>query len=345
MIRQTKNKSYSVLMMTAAMLLVACEHTELANKPSDRQVPLVLNSGISTQTTRAFDATWDANDQIGVFTTVANTPSFITYSGDNLDANKPYKTASLFNTNGTSYQTFSPTDGDIYLPADGSAVDVYAYYPYADGISDSNPFSITLTPQTTANQKAIDILTAKATKCSDNTNPIDIDHNNTRLLFTHCLSKVIIKVKKGEGYADDDLSGSNISGVQLTGQPTTAEFKPIAQELRITGTASTAISVQELESGDADFDNSADVLHTYRAIILPNDDTTNPATSGTQRQIIFSVGSITYTYNVTQTFSPAQQTTFTITLAATEISVSAAITPWAHATPVEPENPLYPDEY
>lgn len=344
------NRMKQSLLLPVALLLGACEQKtlEMPDMPDhNAPVPLQLSSGISTATTRAFDSSWESGDQIGVFTTKAGSKTNITQSGSWADENIAYKVTTGAETyHGTpgsyTYQAFESSDATkkIYLPADGADVDVYAYYPYTDGVSDAAPLNITIpTSQSDANQKSIDVL--KASALTTASAPIDIDHTTAQLLFTHVMSKVLVYVKVGEGYAKSDIQG-NITSVVLTGQPTKATFAPIVQSLTIK-TGNHNITMLPLTTGDRDLVTDADVIHCYRAIILPNDATNNPVTNGTERQLIFSVGDVTYTYNIKQNFVGGTETAFFIKLGAEEIIVEASIQPWTEAPVVTPPNSLTPD--
>lgn len=357
------NMKHTFLFATA-VLLAACSHQDEADEQRPA-VPLQLCSGISTTVTRAFDTTWESGNAIGVFTTEAGT-STLTRSGSQNDENIGYQTsveADTYNqeTSQYTYSAFTSVSPDkkIYMPVNGTSVDVYAYYPYTQSVTATTPLSINIpTTQTAANQKTVDVL--RAVKESTTEQPINIDYPSADLLFSHVMSKVIVYVKTGTGYSDSELTGSNISSVQLTGQPTAATFAPVTPisntPLSITA-GSAAITMQEItDTSDPDYrttytytpEGSQDavtfsgIIHCYRAIILPNG-TNNAATSGSERQIKFRVGSLDYTYNITQTFKPGQQTVFTITLAAEQITVTAAITDWTYNT-IEPDKPLLPTQ-
>ena len=354
-----------VLLLTSAAILAACDAKEMVTPdgpvPVRDKVPLQIVSGIGS-TTRAFDSSWDATDSIGVFTTVAGSGT-ITMSGTYNDENIRYDIASAAETYNESaeegernkYKGFAPhSEGSqIYLPADGSNVDVYAYYPWTNGVTASSPLAISIpTSQTLANQKKTDVLMAETLTDLTNNKPINIDHPSVSLLFRHILSKVIIKVKVGTGYGETDLKDR--IDVKITGQPINATFQPVGQSFAITTLTEdfTDIIPYEIpkpvgvETPDPDYDSS--VLYTYRAILLPNDNTTNPA-SNTNRKIVFTVGDketpgaaqITYDYDITTNFVENQQITFTLTLAATGITVEAAITPWTISN-INPEDSLLP---
>ena len=373
-----------IFLITAAIVMMACDTKDVVIPeeplPARDKVPLQLFSGINMDTpmakSRAHDTSWDANDMIGVFTTVAGSgtdsehPYIITKSGSQDDANITYKITNSQetwvydtskNTYKNSYKAFAPSDDDvqIYLPADGSNVDVYAYYPRTEGVTVSAPLPITIpggetTAQTLAEQKTVDVMKAKVlTDLTDpnNPKPINIDNTTAQLLFSHVLSKVIVKIKAGTGYSDSDLEGEKVGSVQLLGQPKQATFNPISQELAIPENPTTGtITMLELglsansTTNDPDYvayDETNRILHTYRAIILPNGEN-NPVTTGTQRQIRFNVGQTYYLFDVTQQFDPGQETIFTITLAATGITVEAAISDWTSQA-ITPATPLYPE--
>lgn len=358
------NKLNKTLLLISAAMLLACDGKESAGPeptPARDKVPLQIVSGIGS-TTRAFDSSWESTDAIGVFTTVAgsNNPYVVTMSGAYNDENIKYVfngTAGNTQTGGNAtdgytytYQGFTPAaaSSQIFLPADGSDVDVYAYSPWTNGVKASSPLAISIpTSQTLDNQKATDVL--KASLASTESAPIDIDHYTVQLLFRHVLSKVIVKLKAGTGYNESDLS--DLTEVKFAGQPVSATFAPITQALTITDANQDVVAYQ-LQSGDPDFSSETGVIHTYRALLLPNDET-NLFTK-TTRKIVFTVGSgsntITYYYDLYNSNNPTsgspivfgsgQVTTFTITLQATGVSITAAITDWTEVTSV-PETPLY----
>ena len=376
------NSQKIILLSVASVLLTACSTRELddTERPSQQlTVPLQLSSGIKVSITRAFDTTWDIGNAIGVFTTVAGSgsdnehPYIITKSGSYNDENIGYQINTEENTyvsNAYVYKDFIPVNSSqqVYLPANGSTVDVYAYYPYKPGVTLSSPLSITIpgteSAQTLAEQKAVDVLSAKKQSTIDA--PIDIDHYTVQLLFEHMMTKVIVYVMSGAGITDSELTGNGVSSVQLLGQPTSATFAPVSRTLDITtpGSSST-ITMQEIEYNaedpDPDYrsnpltytkykddspevvDWTKNVLHVYRAIVLPNNDSTNQASS-TARKIRFNVGQTTYTYSIPadKPFESGKQICFAVRLAATGVTVEAAIKNWTSET-YSPD-PLYPDE-
>ena len=350
-----KANDRTLIVALAAMLLAtltACQHDKLIEReqptPTALQVPLRLTSGILSTVTRAYDSSWEANDEIGVFTVKAGTTD-VTRSGTYEDANIRYRLSGSAGNTATgsagsytyTYQGFVPVDKvtngsqeedkKIYLPIDGSNVDVYAYYPY-DNAATASGKSITLeTSQTLAGQKGYDLMSAKADKCSDGTYPINLDHTTTQLLFRHELSKVLIKIKVGTGYTETDLAHV---AVELQDQATTATFHPLTRTLDIDGATSTIVPYKLL-TGDPDYSKLGDSYYIYRALVMP--------TTSASGSINITVGSETtasFSYNFPQALPAGYETVFTLTLQATGMIVTAAITPWSESSSV-PETPLY----
>lgn len=342
-------------LLTAVPLFMACQQTDEI-QPVDRQsVALRLTSGIIGVQTRAVDASWESGDEIGVFTTSAETQT-VTYSGTQLDENMRYITTG---TTGTA--SFTAVDGDIYLPVNGNPVDVYAYYPYSSTVNATTPLSFTIpADQSAANApatKTYDVMkgSAKSTTLA----PIDIDHETATLSFTHCLSKVLIKLKVSGTYTYNDIY-NKVNSIQLTGQPTAATFAPVSQELTISTASETikAITAKLLESSDPDYEaydeEGTAIIHTFRAFVMPNDATSNPANTSIDvtvnpHLILFNIGAgagVEYKYPITYTLRAGYQTTFTITLGPTGIKVDATIVPWSTdgtSGVISPQDP-YDDE-
>lgn len=349
---KVNDRTLITLLLSVATLLTACDTKDFGDTDTpakDKKVPLQLVSGITTTVTRAYDSSWETGDKIGVYTVKAGSTasSDVTRSGTYEDSNIAYvlsgtagETASGSAGSYTyTYQEFTAADDisetdsaekkQIFLPIDGSNVDVYAYYPY-DNTATSSAVSVTLpTVQDLTNQKACDLMAAKALSANS---PINIDHTSAQLLFQHMLSKVIIRVMVGTGYSDTDLA--NLS-IKLAGQATSAEFNPLTQTLsNITGSAE--ITPYTLISGDEDWSKKNDAYAIYRALVMP--------TTTASGSIVITVGTsphtANYSYTIAQTFAAGSETVYTIQLLATGVQVTAAITPWSESSTV-PELPLY----
>ena len=350
-----------LILLAVPLLLMACQQSDDMVRISDESdlVPLQISSGITTNVTRAYNSTWQANDAIGVFTTATSTKN-LTSSGNYADENIQYK-----NTQ-SQLSKFAAVGNKIYLPANGGIVDVYAYSPYSSSYTAANGVPVTIpTQQTGANQKTADLMKAKYLSGDGGNSSIYRDNAAVNLVFSHCLSKVLVRVVVGTGYADADLDGIS---VKITRQPDAAKFDPLQQTLTITTLSANFTDIVPLDlTGDNNAETNHDndlgadytafhtvsnvaALKVYRFLLLPNDATTNPATDPTtcaeseKRQIIFTVGNVTYTHNIIETFAAGQQTVYTLTLAATGVTLSASITPWTEGeTPANTSDPLFPE--
>ena len=182
---------------TAALLalsLAACNNGEITPTP-DTRVALQVTSGIQT---RAYDATWEAGDEIGIFGfTQGDAPA-------QTHANAQYVT-----TNGNG--SFIPAQemNTIYLPADNTPLDFVAYYPYTAGLK-NNIYTVDVTDQ--SDQSAIDLMVADWESADRISSKVSFN-------FVHKLSKIVINLAPGMGVTGDELEGMT---VQLTGQKTAA---------------------------------------------------------------------------------------------------------------------------
>ena len=175
--------------------LAACNNEEITTTP-DARVALQVTGGIQT---RAYDATWEANDEIGIFGfTQEDAPA------------QAYSNVRYVTTGGNG--TFTPDGNTIYLPTDDSSLDFVAYYPHTASLTADGIYAVDVTDQ--SGQKDIDLMAAS--KQTGNRIDATVAFN-----FVHKLSKVIFTFKPGDGMTDTELAGMT---VQLTNQQTLATF-------------------------------------------------------------------------------------------------------------------------
>ena len=183
----------ALLFLIGGLSLSACSNEEM---PVDNgRVALQVTSGIQT---RAYDATWEANDPIGIFGFTQGNAS-MEYS------NVRYVTKS---GNGR----FTPDGTTIYLPTDDSYLDFVAYYPHTTSLTTDGIYAVDVTEQD--DQSAIDLMAAS--KQSANRTSPKVAFN-----FEHKLSKVVFNFTDGDGMETSELAGMT---VQLTNQQTKATF-------------------------------------------------------------------------------------------------------------------------
>lgn len=237
-------------LLTLLITLGSCSSDEtLATERTD----ITFETGVAQ---RVMNTTWDAGDKIGVFMVKNGTgldASGIVGGGDNV----AYTTT-------TGNGTFTPTAGGLKFPADGTAVDFIAYYPYT-GSLDNYTYAVDLTDQ--RRPSTIDLLYANDAKGFSQSS------NIVRLNFRHQLVRVELTIKSAD---NKQLTGVK---VDLNDQPLRATF-----DLN-TGTFSQIAADRGTIAMNA---TSAGTLLTATAFILPGQrdiTVTITATDGTTKQI------------------------------------------------------------
>ena len=180
---------YASLALALAMTTACSQYdgTEAAAlAPTDaRHTPMTFAVTHPAET-RASDTGFDEGDSIGLFVAAEDAPLEI---GGNLVNNEPLcLAAGTWAANRTLYW-------------DEGTYNAYAYYPYKRPISsiENLPFSVSLDQGSTAagtqmdGYEASDLLYARASGVSAGSSPI-------RLTFRHILSKLTIRLVKGEDF-------------------------------------------------------------------------------------------------------------------------------------------------
>lgn len=285
-----EKKTFASMLLAAAFTLTACTNDDIPTQ--DNRVALQVTSGIQS---RAYDNQWEAGDRIGIYaftegtTTVADGYANIPYITQTSDADC----------------TFAPGGTTIYLPTNGDARDIVAYYPYKQLSGDE--YEVNVTDQ--SSQKDIDLMAA-STQTADRTDP------TVEFSFVHKLSKVEITLQPGSGMTDDDLKGLTVS---LTGQQTAGTFDVTQPASAVTVTTGTATPIALLTNAEGSF---------AEGIVLPSDDY-----NGMSLEITLADGESVFTWplsNATksQKFEAGKKYLYTINVNKAEISVTATITDW-----------------
>ena len=214
----------------------------------------------------------------------------------------------------------SPTN---YFPGNGHGIDIYGIYPTSiEAKTQRQTFTVS-TDQSAgdnnnANYKESDLMfAAKQTVKERKTAPT--------LTFKHQLSKVIVKLKKGNGLNDTDLDGAEVKILNT---------KPACTIESVGETGMTGINA----SGNTEaitvgtWDSSTTSLG-LAAIVVPQ---TIP--EGTDLIQVKLSNNVIYTYttksgdNQFTGFTSGNQHTFTLTLSTSGINVNAEISGWDPGT-------------
>ena len=333
------------LIPVAAALFTACSN-ETEPEPAVNDGPVALqvyvnNIAVNAQiATRAANSAWEDNDAIGIYATTTTTDPW-----NNIVALQCHgeNTSYTFNdatyeTSGSTYLSFGPTDAPVYLPANGSAIHVYAYYPYTSPLSATDAKTVTLNVGTQNSQKAIDFMTTGPVSTTTHLGSTLITKENPscQLLFSHRLVKLQFNLKHGNGMAETDINKAGGNTVALSipeGLYTTASYNIFTDGISNFSANNVDITPVEMASPGVWASGSPDVMadRSFEAIILPQ---TLNADKSVQLTISNPQSSAAYTFNIpATTFMAGNKYIYNITVNAMGLTVTAAITPWTSQDP------------
>jgi endonuclease G len=280
-----------ILLATLLCLFYSCQDEDDIVINDELSYPVHFTSEIETVTngmrTKAANASWEANDKIGVFmkkqgSTLSNQSILDGYS------NVVYKTSG----NGV----FTP-DGsqEILFPEDGSGVDFIAYYPHRSNIG-NYIYQVDVTDQSVPGN--IDLL------YSNNITGVSLSNAATSLTFSHQLSRISLNITAG-----DNISSLDGLQVSVSGLRTLAGFDLATGTLSADGASTGNINLKTTA-------NSSTAL--TEAILIPDE-------GGAGRIVTFqlpSVGSFKWEIPAGTQLKKGWKYTYDITLKANGVIVT-----------------------
>lgn len=282
----------SSILAAVALILTSCSNDadEISKENSDALEMSFM--AVYPTHSRVTDNNFDANDQIGVYVTAQN-ESLLT--GGNEINNAP------FVYNGSSWT--SPKK--MYW--DEGTHNVYAYYPFQNEVSDINNLNFQVLEDQSTQEKysASDFLWSSAKDIVASADPV-------KLQFSHILSKVVVKLEKGEDFEGEIPSNCE---VYILNTNTTAEV-----DLSIGSSA---------KSADGD-ENAITCLkvdnENYTAIVVPQNITI-------RRPLVEVVsGNVSYLLEGTISYKQGMQSTIVVTLSKnpeqTKIEIGGSMGNW-----------------
>lgn len=305
------NKKVLLLCPFAMLALASCS--------SEGDTPEISNGSeahfsafINTHNSRAYDATWEAGDAIGI----------TGVSGD-----KNYKNVQYVTT-GSGDFTVATAGSEIYFQ-DDNAVTFTAYYPWENLLSANVILADT---HEQADQKRFDYLWAQAQ--GSKAQP------SVAFNFGHRMSKVVLVIKRGADISFEEVKAASVA---LGGFVNDGQFDVATGEAKATGEASALYTF----AGNADaqlnapltIDDTANTV-TYSMIHFPQAfDAALPIVATLDGKQSFKA-SLDFTAGNTAAGDAAagnawvagRQYTITVTLHKTALTVEGCtITPWVEA--------------
>lgn len=240
-------KEIRLIAATAAalLLLAGCEkesNNTVENGPVAARIHTVIDpmtsgpgsSGGSgtdgTPATRAAGTAWTANDAIGIYTS-------LNAVGTKLLLNTCYVTRG-------GDGKFEAEDGEVFYFTDNAEEEFTAYYPwtateYMDEKGIIQDVRIGQTNQTSEKQPEIDFLFATATGSAANP--------DVKLQFRHCMSRLVLNFKPGDGIAELDDIEYTLYGMTLGGT-----FNTLTGEAKSEGPSSDVLTLTVPGNGAAE---------------------------------------------------------------------------------------------
>jgi hypothetical protein len=283
------------ILAAIALILPSCSNNidEPTQGESEKLDSLEMSFiAVYPSNSRVTDNSFDTSDQIGIYVT-SNEESLLTGGNEINNATFVY--------NGGSWT--SPKK--VYWN-EGSH-NVYAYYPYQNEISDINNmnFLVSEDQSTQAKYSASDFLWSSVKNVTASADPV-------KLQFSHILSKVIVKLEKG-----DDFEGEIPSNcmVYILNTNTTAEI-----DLSI-GSSAKSANGEENAISCLKIDNE-----NYTAIVVPQNITI-------RRPLVEVVsGNVSYLLEGTISYKQGMQSTIVVTLSKnpeqTKIEIGGSMGSW-----------------
>lgn len=207
----------------------------------------------------------------------------------------------------------SPTN---YFPGNGNGIDIYGIYPTSIVASTQQTFTVSTDQSDDAKYKESDLMFAAKQTVTERKTALT-------LTFKHQLSKVIVKLKKGNGLNDNDLEGAEVKILNTKPACTIGSVgENEMTDIKASGDA------QEIKVGTWDSSTPSSGL---AAIVVPQ---TIP--EGTDLIQVTLRNNVIYSYKYTTKsgenqftgFTPGNQHTFTLTLSTSGITVNAEISGW-----------------
>lgn len=287
-----------VLSALALVALASCSKEQTNDLPTVSDTPIITAAIAGNNvTTRASATEWSANDAIGIYMFKATDGVTIAEGVKNFKY-----TADATGTN----PEFSPAATVAYFPVDGSAVNFFAYYPYATP-NDNSDIVFDLASQKSL--PALDLMTAKVDNKSKTAPAVEFQ-------FIHRLSLLNLNIKAGTGLVLTDLSNLEVT---ITKQRTAVTFDPQLNTLGAANEYKPILLNTNTEGTIA------------QAILMPTDVATD-ASAPADRELQFKLSDtgevFRWSIPAEKEFKAGEKNIYTITLNRTGIEVASSITDW-----------------
>ena len=299
-----------IFLASAVVALAACSSNEEFEQIGNCEIK--LNSTLLVQTRAA------QNIQSTAFDSGAEVAVFI--NEDSSSPSTSYTQPLQYNVEDDGSLT---TTNPQYFPQNGNGVKIYAVYPFEVGqnvevTETAAAFSVQSDQSSKDNYKASDLMVGETTS-----KPVYRTTDNVTLQFKHCLSKININIKVGEGVDANDLDGARVTIYTKTNDATFDVQSGVITAVGSQGqAASPFVTVGDLTASGNGFEGMS-------AIIIPQD-----ISAGSHFISIATNNQTTYRYNLPNTvnlisFEPGKAYTYNLTVRKSGLTLdNTNITDW-----------------
>lgn len=280
----------AIAIIASATVLVSCKETESpvpTPAPDPEPEPELVPIKIATTMTRATDTAFETGDVAGLF--VVNQPKSLAVGGNHADNCK-------FTFDGTGWKA----EKEIYWADETTKADFYCYYPYTPAVSSvaALPFKVSQDQSAESGLKASDFLWGKVLGIAPTPDPVMITVN-------HRMSSLIVNLKAGTGWKEDDIKGAEVT---VVGLKTSALVNLADGTVTADGEAA---EMKPLKTGDG----------TFRVLAVPQK-------VSDAELVRIKIGTKTYSLKTTVDLKPGRQHTCTVEVKRTGEGINIGIGPW-----------------
>lgn len=271
-------RKFFLVTLAGCLSLAGCSKNNNGEEPvpeppvESLKIPINITTGIWT---RATDSAFEQGDKVGIYV--------VNYSGGS--AGSLAVTGNYVDNMRFTYSESWTPDTPIYWKDQTTKADFYCYYPYSASVANVSayPFAVKADQSSETDYKASDFLWGKTAGIAPTANPVQIT-------VKHAMSNLLIYLKAGNGYKDEDIKSATI---KICGMKTDATIDLATGKATATGES-------------IDITPKAEMGY-YRALVVPQ--------SIVDAELIkVSIGEYEYALKQTVTFDANKQHTCTLTI-------------------------------
>ena len=302
--------SKTIFAFAVLAALASCSNEHVISQPDEVATPIRIKANVGAVATKAAtdvqNTQFDNGEKVNVY--------IFENKGDKPNEEYTYGEVE-YTADGSGNLNTTTTQ---YYPANGHGIDVIGVYPTTVTMSTNQKFSVNEDQSSPDKYKMSDLMFASVSNHTKKYGDVKLD-------FKHQLSKIIVKLNRGNGLNENDLLNATVKicGTVRECEIPTVSLLGMGTIAKKDGGSPSNITVGEWTS-DVENDGIAAIVvpqvvpkgTTLFEVTLQNSGATYSYTTPTEES----------SQNVV--FQPGTVHTYTLTLTTGEIELSSTITPW-----------------